>query len=152
MQELSRTQRYYQENKERFRRNKQRHRDRRREWVREQAKLGEKRRYAENPQAKIKGNQRSVQNQVLRGAAGAKTIAKFEAAIGCTVAEFKAHLERQFVDGMTWENRGRDGWHVDHKKPLSSFDLTDPYQFAAAYHYTNTQPLWADANRRKMVS
>jgi hypothetical protein len=29
---------------------------------------------------------------------------------------------------MTWENYGVKGWHIDHIKPCSSFDLTDPIQ------------------------
>lgn len=78
--------------------------------------------------------------------------ARFEVSVGCSTSEFMAHLESLFVDGMCWENRGRHGWHVDHVKPLSSFDLTDPDQRLLAFHFTNTQPLWADQNRRKMIS
>ena len=43
---------------------------------------------------------------------------------------------------MTWENWKIDGWHIDHIKPLNSFDLTDPEQLKEACHYTNLQPLW----------
>lgn len=67
--------------------------------------------------------------------------------LGCTVAELKAHLESHFLPGMTWENHGK--WHIDHKKPLASFDLTDRQQFFEACHYTNLQPLWAEDNFRK---
>lgn len=58
-----------------------------------------------------------------------------------------AHLEAQFAPGMTWENRGE--WHVDHIRPLASFDLTDPEQLRTASHYTNLQPLWASDNLAK---
>jgi hypothetical protein len=67
--------------------------------------------------------------------------------LGCTIAELKAHLERQFQPGMTWENYG--DWHIDHKRPLTSFDLTDRRQFLRACHYTNLQPLWAEQNLAK---
>jgi len=45
--------------------------------------------------------------------------------------------------GMTWENRGKGGWHIDHVLPYASFDLSDPEQQKICFHYTNLQPLWA---------
>ena len=69
--------------------------------------------------------------------------------LGCTINELKAHLEAQFVQGMTWDNWAYDGWHIDHIKPLASFDLTDREQFLQACHYTNLQPLWAEENLSK---
>lgn len=142
----------YLKNPEGVRRNKQQSRARNREHVRAQAAEGERRRYANNPQVRLKSHHTTLLSSVLRDTAGEKAVVRFEDAVGCTVAEFKSHLESLFVDGMSWENRGRHGWHVDHIRPLSSFDLTIPSQRSEAYHFTNTQPLWADANRRKMIS
>jgi hypothetical protein len=54
------------------------------------------------------------------------------------------HLESLFTDGMTWENYGRGGWHIDHKKPISSFSFTsetDP-EFLQCWSLSNLQPLW----------
>lgn len=50
--------------------------------------------------------------------------------LGCSIKEFKAHLESLFQPGMTWENHGQAGWvwHIDHVRPCASFDLTDPEQ------------------------
>jgi hypothetical protein len=56
------------------------------------------------------------------------------------------HLEKQFKNGMTWENRGFNGWHIDHIIPISSFDLTDIEQQKICFHYSNLQPLWAKEN------
>lgn len=69
--------------------------------------------------------------------------------LGCTVEQLKFWLEAQFKDGMTWKNRGRKGWHIDHIKPLSSFDLTNPEELKQACHYTNLQPLWWYENLSK---
>jgi hypothetical protein len=60
-----------------------------------------------------------------------------------------AHLEAQFRDGMSWDNYGRYGWHIDHIIPCSSFDLTDTDQQRKCFHYTNLQPLWAHENLSK---
>jgi hypothetical protein len=66
--------------------------------------------------------------------------------LGCTINEFKTYLESKFQSGMTWDNWSREGWHIDHIKPLASFDLTDREQLLIACHYTNLQPLWAKDN------
>lgn len=69
--------------------------------------------------------------------------------LGCTISRLKSHLENQFKEGMSWDNWGRKGWHIDHIKPLSSFDLNDSEQLKIACHYTNLQPLWAFDNISK---
>lgn len=67
--------------------------------------------------------------------------------VGCSVSHLASHLESLFRPGMSWDNRGE--WHVDHIIPVAKFDLADPEQQAAAFHYTNLQPLWAEENRIK---
>ncbi len=75
--------------------------------------------------------------------------------LGCTLSELKQYLELQFTDGMTWENHGRASkknpmkWNIDHRIPLSRFDLTDRIEYLKAVHFTNLQPLWAEDNLRK---
>jgi len=68
------------------------------------------------------------------------------ALIGCSVPDLALHLESMFLPGMSWENYGYHGWHIDHIIPLAKFDLSDPTQQSAAFHYTNLQPLWAKDN------
>ena len=69
--------------------------------------------------------------------------------LGCTITELKLHLEKQFTEGMTWDNYGKFGWHVDHIIPCSIFNLTDPTEQKQCFHYTNLQPLWWDDNIKK---
>lgn len=69
--------------------------------------------------------------------------------LGCEWSAFIAHVESKFQPGMTWENHGLRGWHFDHIRPLSSFDLTNEDELRKGCHYTNVQPLWAADNVRK---
>ncbi len=67
--------------------------------------------------------------------------------IGCTISELKAHLQKQFQVGMSWDNYGK--WHVDHKTPCTLFDLIKPGEQKVCFNYMNLQPLWAADNIRK---
>lgn len=69
--------------------------------------------------------------------------------LGCTIEEFKLYIESLWEPGMTWNNWTRDGWHIDHIKPLASFDLDVEEELYKATHYTNMQPLWAKDNLKK---
>jgi hypothetical protein len=69
--------------------------------------------------------------------------------LGCTIPELKSYLESKFLPDMTWNNWSFYGWHIDHIKPLASFDLTVKEQLLEACHYTNLQPLWAKDNLSK---
>jgi hypothetical protein len=78
-------------------------------------------------------------NTVLKGQSkSARTIEL----VGISIEGFKAHLESQFKDGMSWGNYSFKGWHIDHIVPCASYDLTDPEQQKQCFHYTNLQPLW----------
>src|SRR3546814_9694550 len=43
----------------------------------------------------------------------------WETLVGYPVADLMAHLERQFLPGMSWDKR--DAWNIDHIRPLCSF-------------------------------
>jgi len=69
--------------------------------------------------------------------------------LGCTTGQLISYLESKFTLGMTWDNYGQYGWHIDHVIPCAAFDLTDPEQQKQCFHYTNLQPLWNIDNRKK---
>jgi len=108
--------------------------------------------YHSNPQRKISDLIGSrTRRLVLQGKA--KKFCGYNDYIGCTPEELVAHLESQFYQcpstgrEMTWDNHG--DWHIDHIRPLASFDLLDEDEFMQAHHYTNLQPLWAEGNLSK---
>ena len=74
--------------------------------------------------------------------------------LGCSIEFLKEYLESRFYnseDGipMSWSNYGKNGWELDHIKPLSTFDLTNLEQFKEACNYTNLSPSWRADNRAK---
>jgi hypothetical protein len=100
-----------------------------------------------NPSARLAVHQRARIYAALRRG-WIKKSANTRDLLGCGYPELRAYLESQFRPGMTWENYG-PVWHVDHRKPCASFDLTDPVQQQACFHHTNLQPLFAEENLKK---
>ena len=65
--------------------------------------------------------------------------------IGCDWNAFASHIEKQFVEGMSWENRSE--WHIDHIIPLASAKTEE--DVIRLNHFTNLRPLWAKDNLSK---
>ena len=105
-----------------------------------------KRRKQADPAFRVITNLRNrVYAAVMAGRDGSKTISQVDL-LGCTPQQLVEHLEAQFLPGMSWDNYGHKGWHVDHIKPVAAFD--DP-EDPACWHFTNYQPLWAEDNWAK---
>lgn len=63
--------------------------------------------------------------------------------------QFIKHIESNFSDGMNWSNYGRTGWHIDHIKPISKFNLDDLKECRECWSLDNLQPLWWHENLTK---
>jgi|ERR1035437_985180 hypothetical protein len=97
---------------------------------------------------KIKNSLRSRLSHALRGNFKSGSAVSN---LGCSIDDLKKHLESQFEPWMNWDNYGvlqknKKTWNIDHKDPLSSFDLTDRVQLLDACRYTNLQPMLAYEN------
>jgi len=72
-----------------------------------------------------------------------------------TFEEFREHIEKQFKEGMSWDNWTNRGWHVDHIKPISKFNFFNEdgteniEQVKECFSLNNLQPLWAKDNLSK---
>jgi len=64
--------------------------------------------------------------------------------IGCSRSELVKYIESKFKEGTSWENRTE--WHVDHIRPVSSFDMLDENEQRKCFHFSNLQPLWREEN------
>lgn len=107
------------------------------------ARLGKQNVFCGKTQREISSRIRDNLTGLLRNPKKHQRILKY---LGCSIEELKRYLESKFLPGMTWSNRGQYGWHIDHIRPLASFDLSDPEELKKACHYTNLQPLWAKDN------
>jgi hypothetical protein len=125
---------------------------RNRQWRRnniEDVREQERNRYRDrmtNLHEKIAKTLRRRMRETVRGIYLSNSVADYA---GCSIEDLKQHLELQFKPGMTWDNYGTFGWHIDHIKPCVSFDLTDEIQVRACFHYSNLQPLWWRENLSK---
>jgi hypothetical protein len=118
-----------------FQKNKQRAYERRREL------------HKRNPGIRLK---QLLGNRIWHALNGRTTKSKrTQELIGCSIDQLREHIESLFKPGMSWDNYGVSGWHIDHIKPCSSFDLTDIEQQKACFNYKNLQPLWARENLTK---
>ena len=72
--------------------------------------------------------------------------------VGCSLAEFKTHIESHFKDGMTWKNYGLYTkkepwkWNIDHVLPVDKFDLSLKSEREHCFHFSNLRPLWGRDN------
>jgi hypothetical protein len=105
-----------------------------------------KKRYTENEIFRLRTNMKNRVKLFLNSRQITKKNTTFEI-VGCNPKELKEHIEKQFKIGMSWENYGYYGWHIDHIIPLSSAKTEeDVYRLS---HYTNLQPLWGEENYKK---
>lgn len=67
--------------------------------------------------------------------------------LGIDIESYKKYLQQLFDSHMNWNNYGIKGWHIDHIIPISS--AKNEEELIKLFHYTNTQPLWAEDNLKK---
>lgn len=93
----------------------------------------------------------AMSSSIYQALQGTKAGRKWESLVGYTAEELMSHLTRQFQPGMTWENHGQHGWHIDHIIPRSAFNYEKPedIDFKRCWALENLQPLWWQDNLSK---
>jgi len=97
-----------------------------------------------NPIIKCSKNIRDLIGRTFRDR-GYNKNSKTAQILGCSFEEFKIHIESQFKEGMSWENRSE--WHIDHIMPVSMAKTYD--EVVRLNHYKNLRPMWAYENKSK---
>jgi len=80
----------------------------------------------------------------LSGKPGAKPVKYLD----CTPEFFREWIISQFDDTMNMGNYGK-AWHIDHVKPVSSYDLTNDTQLNECFNWKNCRPLASAKNLAK---
>lgn len=155
--------RYYKSNKEKiseyyseWRENKKEHlkeyqkkwREENRDKLRKTKRDYERNRKETDPLYKLISNFRTAIYQVLKENRVDKNQSYFEV-LQYSPEELIKHLEKQFSDGMLWDNYGK--WHVDHILPITSFNIQEmgDEEFMKCWCLDNLQPMWGEENIRK---
>lgn len=100
-----------------------------------------------NPIEKLKQNVRVTINRGLKN----KSKKSLEIIGLESWDKLREHIEKQFTEGMNWENYGvgknNTTWHIDHIIPLSSVKTEE--EVIKLNYYTNLQPMWGSDNIKK---
>ena len=105
-----------------------------------------KRRSIDDPSFRISN---SIRGRICHSIKEQKSGREWQTLVGYSLESLVRHIEKGFVEGMSWENYGL--WHIDHRRPIVSFDFTSPEDpgFKECWSLSNLQPLWAKDNCSK---
>jgi hypothetical protein len=110
-------------------------------------------RKANDPLFKLRNSIPKMISKVFKRSGYSKNT-KTQEILGCDWITFKNHIESQFEDWMTWENKSKRSsgeffpkveWDIDHIIPLSSAKNED--EVIKLNHYTNLRPFCSYENR-----
>jgi hypothetical protein len=139
---------WYLDNKDKWNSYIKEYREKNADKIRQIKRIYHKTRKNNDPIYKLINNFRTAIYQVLKEN-NVKKNGHYFAILQYSQNDLIDHLEKQFIDGMTWENYGK--WHVDHIRPVSSFKINEigDEEFMKCWSLQNLQPLWAEDNIRK---
>jgi hypothetical protein len=139
---------WYENNKEKWNEYIKEYREKNRDKIKQLKRNYEKTRKTNDPLYKLISNFRTAIYQVLKENRVDKNQSYFDV-LQYTPDQLINHLEKQFTEGITWENYGE--WHVDHKLPISSFNIQKmgDSEFMKCWSLENLQPMWGEENIRK---
>ncbi len=140
---------YYENNKEKLNKQARKWNIENKEKIREKVNKRANKKYKEDPIFRLNSNIRSAISMSLKSNNLSKNGRHWEDLVGYTIYELKEHLEKQFLPGMNWENKGK--WHIHHIIPIAFFKFTstDDVEFKICWSLENLCPLWEKKNKEK---
>lgn len=122
--------------------------------AKKQAKTGQRRSHYKSStsrmQARLKRSMKDLLWQKIKRRSINKSGTTFDI-LGYSADDVIKSIESKFQPGMTWDNYGKYGWHIDHAIPDSWFNYTSlsDDDFKKSWHLDNLQPMWAEHNLSK---
>lgn len=120
------------------------------DWAKWYAEYGKERdaKIRATPRGRLDGAMSRGIYGALKGSKGGQ---RWETLVGYSLERLMRHLKKLFSPGMTFENYGKGGWHVDHKIPKVVFNYTSHKHpdFLRCWALSNLQPMWEPDNLRK---
>lgn len=133
------SQEYYKNNKERHSNYNKKYNKKHKDKLREYKRIWTRNEIKKNSNFRLRKSMGCRIYQALKGIRKSKNTISL---IGCSIEYLWNHLEKQFKVGMTKDNYGKI-WHADHITPCSHFNLNNLEEQLICFNYTNLQPLWA---------
>ena len=124
------------------------HRDEANEKDRIRGKERHRKLYGKDPSYTIRTRVSALMRYSLKNGSKSKSLNDI---LDYTIEELKEHIEGLFTENMSWDAFMRGEIHIDHKRPISSFNITsvDDLDFKICWSLSNLQPLWAFDNLSK---
>lgn len=149
--EKARNQKWYSDNNEKAKKQSKEWKENNKDKVKELNKNWCNKKYVENGDYKIRCILRARLRAVIKNNQKAGSAIDD---LGCSIEEFKKHIESKFEPWMNWNNHGsydanRKTWQLDHINALANVDLTNRDEFLKVAHYSNMQPLLSLDNIKK---
>ena len=104
--------------------------------------------YKSDPRFQIDARMRCL---IRRSVSTGKNNKSWRDMVDFSIEEFMAHMERQFTEGMSWDEFRKGSIHIDHIVPVSDFKIKDSgdSEFRACWTLANLRPMWASENNKK---
>ncbi len=105
-----------------------------------------------NPLVRI---EETISRQINNALNGEKSGKRWKEFVNYNEKELKEHLENQFEDWMNWGNYGKlanykiKTWHIDHIKPITSFNFNNINSVKECWALENLRPLEKIENIKK---
>lgn len=92
---------------------------------------------------------RKIMRRIRKFLKGIKSYPEIARLTGCSFEYLEKYLRNTMDNSMTWDQFMNGKLHIDHIKPICSFNLLDDEQLKQCFHYSNLRLLHAKDNIAK---